>query len=150
MAIVSDSSSRSENIHQTPTASTETILRYPTAVIDRRVGDLVQHELTESMTLSDTHLVDDVPPADDMTPRSDSPSDLEDSGYEMVDTDVDSRDDAATESIASTDCGRSDDVASLADTEEHSDDEASADGDEDAVEGIPGETQFVSNSILEL
>lgn len=43
---------------------------------------------------------------------------LGDSTYEFIDTDEESRDGNATESVASTDLGRPDDVASLADTEQ--------------------------------
>ena len=56
-----------------------------------------------------------------MSSRSDAPSDegnLGESTYEFIDTDEESRDDNATESVASTDFGRPDDVASLADTEQ--------------------------------
>jgi hypothetical protein len=42
---------------------------------------------------------------------------LGESTYELIDTDGESQNGAATESIASTDFGRPDDVASLADTE---------------------------------
>lgn len=48
--------------------------------------------------------------------------------YELVDTDGESRDDNATESVASTDFPRPDDVASLADTEK-SEDYSDDDGD---------------------
>lgn len=143
MASSSESTSHSENIDNTPDSSIETVFRFPTAVIDYRVGDLIQQEITESMTLPGNRSNEAHHAADDMTPRSESPSDFDEPGYEMIDTDVDSRDDAATESIASTDCGRSDDVASLADTEEQSEDDASVghedheDHERDAFNGIP-------------
>ncbi|KAK6584953.1 hypothetical protein PZA11_003177 [Diplocarpon coronariae] len=66
-----------------------------------------------------------------MSARSEAPSDqgiLGESAYEFVDTDEESRDDNATESVASTDYGRPEDVASLADTE----------GDESGDEDNPG------------
>ncbi|KAG9234788.1 hypothetical protein BJ875DRAFT_294410 [Amylocarpus encephaloides] len=66
-----------------------------------------------------------------MSTHSDDGSNLTDSTYEFVETDVD-REGNGTDSLASTDdVGRPDDVASLADTEE-SDEEG--DGDEDAAE----------------
>ncbi|KAG0648925.1 hypothetical protein D0Z07_4795 [Hyphodiscus hymeniophilus] len=68
-----------------------------------------------------------------MSARSEAPSDegnLGESAYEFIDTDEESRDDNATESVASTDFDRPDDVASLADTE-HSGDES---GEEDGLE----------------
>jgi len=53
--------------------------------------------------------------------------------YELVDTDGESRDDNATESVASTDFPRADDVASLADTEQSEDY-----SDDDGENGNPG------------
>lgn len=64
--------------------------------------------------------------------RSEAASDdsiLGESAYEFVDTDSESRD-GATESIASTDYGRPDDVASLADTE-RSEEESDAEDEEE-------------------
>lgn len=82
-----------------------------------------------------------------MSARSEVPSDegiLGESAYEFIDTDGESRDDGATESVASTDFGRPDDVASLADTdgseeeseaeEEHNSSAPAYPGHEHAVE----------------
>lgn len=66
-----------------------------------------------------------------MSTRSEGPSDensLSESAYEFIDTDEESRDDNATESVASTDFGRPDDVASLADTELSGEDSGEEDG----------------------
>jgi hypothetical protein len=66
-----------------------------------------------------------------MSAPSDAHSDensLAGSAYEFIDTDEESRDGNATESIASTDFGRPDEVASLADTE-RSGDESGEDDD---------------------
>jgi hypothetical protein len=55
-----------------------------------------------------------------MSTRNDAPSDegtLSESAYEFIDTDEESRDGNGTESVASIDFTRPDDVASLADTE---------------------------------
>jgi len=70
-----------------------------------------------------------------MSHRSAAPSEsgsLGESTYEFIDTDEESRDDNATESVASTDFGRPEDVASIAD---HSADES---GDEQPpISSIP-------------
>ncbi|KAH6680439.1 hypothetical protein B0J14DRAFT_683712 [Halenospora varia] len=66
-----------------------------------------------------------------MSPQSEDGSVLGESAYEFIDTDTESRDDNRTESIASTDFGRPDDVASLADTEQ------SESGDEEESAPIP-------------
>ncbi|KAE8451506.1 hypothetical protein EG329_003579 [Mollisiaceae sp. DMI_Dod_QoI] len=88
----------------TPTPETiSSSFRFPTPAADERVSSWV-----ESL------------PAANMSARSEAPSDegiLGESAYEFIDTDGESRDDGATESVASTDFGRPDDVASLADTE---------------------------------
>lgn len=68
-----------------------------------------------------------------MSARSEAPSDegnLGESTYEFVDTDEESRDGNATESVASTDFGRPDDVASLADTERSGEESGEEDGHE--------------------
>ncbi|EKD19824.1 hypothetical protein MBM_01776 [Drepanopeziza brunnea f. sp. 'multigermtubi' MB_m1] len=86
-----------------PVVSSSALLRYPVPAADERVTNWV-----ESIT------------AAQMSAPSEFPSDegnLGESTYEFVDTDTESRDDNATESVASTDFGRPDDVASLADTE---------------------------------
>jgi hypothetical protein len=63
---------------------------------------------------------------------------LGDSSYEFIDTDEESRDGNATESIASTDFGRPDDLASLADTEQSEEDEnASVHSRATGTSGIP-------------
>lgn len=71
---------------------------------------------------------------------------LSESTYEFIDTDEESRDDNATDSVASTDFGRPDDVASLADTE-HSGDES---GDEEritsSVPALPGHEYAVEEA----
>lgn len=67
-------------------------------------------------------------PSEGMAPhstKSDDPSSLGDSTYEFVDDDIESRDGNATESVASTDYTRPDDVTSLADTENSYDDSES-------------------------
>ncbi|KAK0125292.1 hypothetical protein ONS96_009147 [Cadophora gregata f. sp. sojae] len=87
----------------TPTGSSSAQLRFPAPVADERITYWVERIATANMSA-----------------RSDIPSDegiLGESAYEFVDTDEESRDDNATESVASTDYGRPDDVASLADTE---------------------------------
>lgn len=109
----------------TPTEHSSALLRFPAPVADQRVTCWV-----ESIT------------AAEMSARGDNPSDegmLGESAYEFIDTDEESRDGNATESVASTDCGRPDDVASLADTERSGDDS----GDEDtpssaSVPALPG------------
>ena len=93
--------------------ASSTLLRFPTPSVDERIISWVE-------TVS----------AASMSARSDAPSDegiLGESTYEFIDTDEESRDDNATESVASTDFGRPDDVASLADTEQSED----YSGDED-------------------
>lgn len=52
------------------------------------------------------------------------------SSYEFIDTDEESRDGNATESIASTDFGRPDEVTSLADTEDSGDESGQSEGDD--------------------
>jgi len=85
-----------------------------------------------------------------MSTRSEGPSDensLGESSYEFIDTDEESRDDNATESIASTDCGRPDDIASLADTEQSGEES----GEEDnpgtsSIPAFPGLDHTVENA----
>ncbi|TVY67528.1 hypothetical protein LSUE1_G006353 [Lachnellula suecica] len=104
----------------TPTVestSSSTQLRFPAPATDPRVTNWV-----ESIAVSN------------MSVRSEDGSALGESAYEFIDTDTESRDDNATESIASTDFGRpEDDVASLADTERSGEDS----GDEENSEGAP-------------
>ncbi|KAK2629265.1 hypothetical protein QTJ16_000085 [Diplocarpon rosae] len=98
--------------------SSTSLLRFPAPVADERVTSWV-----ETITTAD------------MSARSELPSDegiLGESAYEFVDTDEESRDDNATESVASTDYGRPEDVASLADTE----------GDESGDEDSPGSSSI--------
>ncbi|CCU81707.1 hypothetical protein BGHDH14_bgh01930 [Blumeria hordei DH14] len=90
------------NYSSTPTLDSSTSLRFPAPDADVRVSTWVQSLTTKAMASSDY-------PAEDGT--------LGDSSYEFVDTDEESRDDNATESIASTDFGRPDDITSLAGTE---------------------------------
>ena len=64
--------------------------------------------------------------------HSESENSLVESAYEFIDTDGESRDDRddATDSVASTDFGgRPDDVASLADDTDHSEDESTKEDD---------------------
>ena len=100
----------------TPTLETSaTSLRFPRPVADQRLSSWIQSTAVATMSA-----------------RSEAPSDegnLGESAYEFIDTDEESRDDNATESVASTDFGRPDDVASLADTE-RSGDESEEDGAE--------------------
>ncbi|TVY47944.1 hypothetical protein LOCC1_G002643 [Lachnellula occidentalis] len=99
------------------TTASSSQLRFPAPAADERVSNWV-----ESLAVSR------------MSARSEDGSILGESNYEFIDTDTDSRDGNATESIASTDFGRpEDDVASLADTERSGEDS----GDEDNSEGAP-------------
>ncbi|KAG4430650.1 hypothetical protein IFR05_013864 [Cadophora sp. M221] len=98
----------------TSAESPSALLRFPAPAADESVSRWV-----ESITTAN------------MSARGEIPSDegiLGESAYEFIDTDEESRDDNATESVASTDYGRPDDVASLADTE----------GDESGDEDNPG------------
>ncbi|KAL2075719.1 hypothetical protein VTL71DRAFT_662 [Oculimacula yallundae] len=79
--------------------SSSTLLRFPVPATDERVGLWVESTSSAKMSA-----------------RSDEGI-LGESAYEFIDTDEESRDDNATESVASTDYERPDDVASLADTE---------------------------------
>jgi len=115
----------------TPTESSSTQLRFPAPAADERITYWV-----ESITTAN------------MSARSDVPSDegiLGESAYEFIDTDEESRDDNATESVASTDYGRPDDVASLADTE------GEESGDEDilgtlSTPALPGHDHTVEQA----
>ena len=101
--------------------ATSSLLRFPTPVADERISSWIQN--TSDATMS---------------ARNEAPSDesnLGESTYEFIDTDEESRDDNATESVASTDFGRSDDIASLADTE-HSGEE-SGEEDNPAASSVP-------------
>jgi hypothetical protein len=106
----------------TPTLETSSsLLRFPTPAADERVSSWV-----ESVS------------AANMSTRSEAPSDesvLGESTYEFIDTDEESRDGNATESVASTDFGRPDDIASLADTERS--EEESGDENIQETESIP-------------
>lgn len=95
-----DSTNRSQD-------TSHTLLRFPELVADRRLSSWVESLSTANMSA-----------------RSEATSDvnsLSESAYEFIDTDEESRDGNATESIASTDFGRPDDVESLADTEQSGD-----------------------------
>lgn len=99
--------------------------RYPTPIVDHRINQWIRSVA-----------------AADMSTRSEAPSDensLGESAYEFIDTDEESRDGNATESVASTDFGRPDDVASLADTEQSGEDS----GEEDNPE-VPPTPPFAS------
>ncbi|XMA15746.1 hypothetical protein WAI453_008537 [Rhynchosporium graminicola] len=104
-----------------PTTSNEssTLLRFPVPAADERVTSWV-----ESITSAK------------MSARSENPSDegiLGESAYEFIDTDEEGRDDNTTESVASTDYGRPEDVASLADT----DGDDSGDEDNQGTSSVP-------------
>ncbi|KAF4631743.1 hypothetical protein G7Y89_g6384 [Cudoniella acicularis] len=104
MDSASDLPPHSNQDSTTPTlepARDSTLLRFPTPETDERISSWV-----ESIA------------AAKMSSRSEDEGALGESAYEFIDTDTESRDDNATESIASTDFGRPDDVASLADTEQ--------------------------------
>jgi len=106
------SSERQPNTTTTSLRALPDPLRFPISVADERVSSWVASVSAANMST-----------------RSEAPSDesiIGESTYEFIDTDEESRDDNATESVASTDFGRPDDVASLADTE-HSEES----GDED-------------------
>ncbi|KUJ21814.1 uncharacterized protein LY89DRAFT_555008, partial [Mollisia scopiformis] len=84
-----------------------------------------------------------------MSARSEAPSDegiLGESAYEFIDTDGESRDDGATESVASTDFGRPDDVASLADTEGSGDESEDEDRHDSSSPAYPGHEHAVEQA----
>lgn len=84
-----------------------------------------------------------------MSARSEAPSDegiLGESAYEFIDTDGESRDDGATESIASTDFGRPDDVASLADTDGSGDESEEEDEHNSSAPAYPGHEHAVEQA----
>jgi hypothetical protein len=117
----------------TPTRASSSILRFPAPVADARVSTWV-----ESIS------------AAKMSNRSEAASEegaLSESTYEFIDTDEESRDDNATESVASTDFGRPDDVASLADTE-NSGDDSGDEGEQTAssVPALPGHESAVEEA----
>ena len=115
----------------TPTLETSsTSLRFPRPVADQRLSSWVQNTAAATMSA-----------------RSEAPSDegnLGESAYEFIDTDEESRDDNATESVASTDFGRPDDVASLADTEHSGDESGEEDGPDNSA--FPGLEQNVEQA----
>lgn len=83
-------------------------LRHPILEADERISNWISRSLPAIMSApSDSH----------------SDDHLGDSTFEFIDTDEESRDGNATESIASTDFSRPDDLASLADTEQSEEDE---------------------------
>jgi hypothetical protein len=97
----------------TYTSSEPNLLRFPKLDFDERIDTWLSQSSPPAMpSYSETH--------------SDDISSLGDSAYEFIDTDEESRDDNATESVASTDFGRPDDVASLADTERSDEDDNSS------------------------
>jgi hypothetical protein len=117
----------------TPTPETaSSSFRFPTPATDERVSCWV-----DSIT------------AANMSARSDAPSDegiLGESAYEFIDTDGESRDDGATESVASTDFGRPDDVASLADTENSGDESEDEDHNDSSSPAYPGHEHAVEQA----
>jgi hypothetical protein len=101
--------------------TSSSLLRFPKSAVDGRISSWV-----ESVS------------AANMSTRSEAQSDdsiLGESTYEFIDTDEESRDENATESVASTDFGRPDDIASLADTEQS--DEESGDEDHQGTASVP-------------
>lgn len=116
----------------TPTlASTSSLLRFPTPVADARVSNWV-----ESLAAK-------------MSNRSETASEeggLSDSTYEFIDTDGESRDDNTTESVASTDFGRPDDVASLADTENSGDESGDDEQIASSTPALPGHEHAVEEA----
>ncbi|CZR57018.1 uncharacterized protein PAC_06907 [Phialocephala subalpina] len=117
----------------TPTPETaSSSFRFPTPAADERVSSWV-----ESLS------------AADMSARSEAPSDegiLGESAYEFIDTDGESRDDGATESVASTDFGRPDDVASLADTDRSEEESEEEDEHTSASPAYPGHEHAVEQA----
>jgi hypothetical protein len=102
-----------------------TELRFPTPVADQRISTWIQNIYNATMSA-----------------RSEAPSDesnLGESTYEFIDTDEESRDDNTTESVASTDFGRPDDIASLADTERSVEESGEESGEDDnpAASSVP-------------
>jgi hypothetical protein len=134
----SDHSSASSSIssdHETPQVGLSTpsrlwqsapdILRFPSVEADERISSWLHR--------NHPHLSASMPAPSE---ASDDQSNLGDSSYEFIDTDTESRDGAATESVASTDYeGRQDDTASLASTEQSEDE--SEDEESHATHGIP-------------
>ena len=109
-----------------------TSLRFPRTVADQRLSSWVQNTAAATMSA-----------------RSEAPSDegnLGESTYEFIDTDEESRDDNATESVASTDFGRPDDVASLADTEQSGDESGEEDGPSAAFPGLETNVEQAFNT----
>jgi hypothetical protein len=86
--------------HLQPSSLDSSLLRFPTPATDERVSTWVERTAAASMSA-----------------RSDDGCTLGDSSYDFVEELDTDREDNTTESIASTDFGRPDDVASLADTE---------------------------------
>ncbi|KAI9641675.1 hypothetical protein NHQ30_009531 [Ciborinia camelliae] len=81
--------------------------RFPTPDVDTRISTWVETQSSNNMsTLSES-------PSDE--------SHLSESTYEFIDTDDDSHDENATESLVSVEFGHPDDMASLADTENSDD-----------------------------
>ncbi|KAF8866877.1 hypothetical protein BDZ45DRAFT_768654 [Acephala macrosclerotiorum] len=121
----------SEPLTPTPDAASSSF-RFPTPAADERVNSWV-----ESLSVTD------------MSARSEAPSDegiLGESAYEFIDTDGESRDDGATESIASTDFGRPDDVASLADTDGSGDESEEEDEHNSSAPAYPGHEHAVEQA----
>lgn len=109
MATYSDSTSPPRRSPSTA-ASTSPELIFPTAHIDKNLHSWLRRSHPHMMSASTNYEVNS----------------LEESTYDIIDTDGESRDDDRTESEASTDVERPDDLTSLADTErsiEESDDE---------------------------
>lgn len=113
-----------------------TKLRFPTPLSDSRITTWVE---SQSATMSAS------------SENAGYESHLSESAYEFIDTDEESRegDDNATESVASTDFGRPDDVASLADTEhsgEESGDEEEESRETSSIPAFPGLDQSMNNA----
>jgi hypothetical protein len=109
--------------HTNPSRETSsTSLRLPTPVVDQRLSSWIESTAAATMSTRSEALSDE--------------GNLGESAYEFIDTDEESRDDNATESVASTDFGRPDDVASLADTEHSGDETGEDDGPDTSGPGL--------------
>lgn len=110
----------SDLISQNQNLEHSTEFRFPAPTVDTRISTWVETQSNNKMsTLSEA-------PSDE--------SHLSESTYEFIDTDVDSHDENATESLASVEYGRLDDMASLAD----SDNSDESEGEHTQESSIPG------------
>ncbi|RKF75551.1 hypothetical protein GcM1_233067 [Golovinomyces cichoracearum] len=103
-----ESSSESASISpDTPILDNSGDLRFPTPDADSRITSWVQNITRKKMAYDSDDIFDE--------------GSLGGSAYELIDTDDESRDDNATESVSSTDYDRSDDITSLVNTEYNED-----------------------------